>query len=122
MKIRTLVISYVLAAYTLFVCCIMLSIPKHFSLRMFVLAVQWPLWIALIKKKSWAWAGLTIIYALLLLHGLWNAVISGLHVKPLGLLVMLLVVILPLWALLTDRPSSWQTVVSTGSSAGGGEE
>jgi len=88
--------------------------------------VSWLLlWILLLKRRTWAWWGLTVIYcgfALLVLYGValtpsyWLArgkTFGPIVVMTILKLVMGAVFLIPLFFLLTDRPGGWKKALST---------
>jgi hypothetical protein len=101
-----------------------------------VWALQWPIWIGLLKKQQWAWWILTAVFVLMIPSGLWGIwrivtdsphairylqVVPGWLMRPsatvhshlwdyltIALLEFITSAVLPLWILLTDKPSAWR--------------
>lgn len=117
MKTRTKIIACLFAAYSALMLLVMFGTITHYGpfhlwiySRLGLGAIQWVFWIDLLRKKAWAWSILSIVYVLEILLVMvgtvyyWPRAIH--HFLP-NLLVFLLMVVLPLWILLTDRPSMW---------------
>lgn len=83
-------------------------------------ALLWVLWIGLIGKRVWAWWALVAAYAAMSVWYVWGIAHTpayySAHHKVLahswyamipGSVMLILAVLIPLWALLTDRPLNW---------------
>lgn len=83
------------------------------SLTSLVLSViQWPFWALLLNRRYWAWWVLVFNFGILICWAAWTMVSP--HHQSLhhhlgnaiwGILSYLVLYVLPMWALLTDRPS-----------------
>jgi hypothetical protein len=83
-------------------------------------ALVWALWIPLLGKRVWAWWALTVTYAAMSVLDVWGvaqapqyyaaqhkALAHPYHAMIPGAVMLVLLVLIPLWALLSDRPSGW---------------
>jgi len=129
MKKRTRIIAWIFlsitgcafcaAIYIFGIAHVFARLPLRLIVDMLLWGLQWPFWLYLLRRKAWAWSTLVAVYSLLfarwLYHMGWRMVhgtaYQGTHVSPILNLVVsayaLIIVILPLWALLTDRPNGW---------------
>lgn len=117
MKKRTVVVAWLFFVYSLITFLIMMSTINHYESfhswifrTLGVWAVQCPLWIALLKKKWWAWSILLVAFAAMNVWGVCIVFISAfhhLHQIPIRVLGLLIFGVFPFWILLTDRPSTW---------------
>lgn len=74
----------------------------------FLLAVQWPLWAGVLAVRRWAWWLLVLDSAVLFVFCTVRSIPTWEHsIWWLPLLVVLVTVVIPLWALLVNRPSTW---------------
>ena len=88
--------------------------------------VQWPLWTALLRRRAWAWRPLVVLNSCILFSGIWLMVrMPGYYIAhqmlralpfmlAFNLALLGIMVILPLWVLLTNRPSGWTSSRSFG--------
>lgn len=96
------------------------ALGKYLLWQTMLWALQWPCWIGLLKKRKQSWAALVIIFALIGLGWILKLVQtlvyfpsnSELHPSLMVNLVSILATLLlesglPLWILLTDKPSQW---------------
>lgn len=82
--------------------------------------LQWPVWIGLLRKRSWAWSALMAMQFLLAIIwigsiGYWLIQIASTTNLPVltvggGLILIFRItfIVLPFLILATDRPSGWQ--------------
>lgn len=124
MKTRTRVVAWVLLIYSAFLCLVSVNtiVSSHWvPYRMLWYAVQWPFWIVLLRGRGWAWWPLVALYALTAVSGLITIIrIPGAylahpsmapslaHVLAVYIGCLAIFAGLPLWILLTDRPSGWR--------------
>ncbi|MHB0997761.1 MAG: hypothetical protein ACYC27_00830 [Armatimonadota bacterium] len=128
MKKRTRIVAWILMIFTAYTFVAFMSkfvTMGHFfaNVPWYIIAVtllhplQWIFWILLLRKQAWAWYVLTTVYTLLFAQLLYTLVIwisrvmsgpsSSILIKYLAL--NLVITVLPLWILLTDRPKMWTT-------------
>lgn len=128
LKKRTRIIAWiymVISVYS-FLCILQMicrmhssAFPWYATAQAFLWGNQWPFWIGLLKRQSWAWSALVSGYFLISLSWAYSIGDSLIHGGPkmgphisavtsgLGWACVLAVVVLPIWALATDRPSGW---------------
>lgn len=137
MKTRTWVVAWIFLIWSAFLCLVFVNtiVSHHWvPYRMLWYAIQWPLWIALLKRGVWAWWPLVAMYALAALTGLVTIIRTPgdylAHPNVTTSLARLLAVYigyfaifvgLPLWILLTDPPSGWTNPQSVPPEAGNEE-
>ncbi|MHB1000632.1 MAG: hypothetical protein ACYC27_15435 [Armatimonadota bacterium] len=136
MKKRTRIIAWIYmicTGYTFLINIIMYAsiitgyskAPWYLAVQILMWGFQWPFWIFLLRKQTWAWYVLTIIYAILSIEWIFSIgkwIIDGMPYSktyteasiPMivilaGILFSLIIIVLPFWALLTDRPNLWKT-------------
>lgn len=124
MKTRTVILGWIYLAYSLLMCWGLIGTIQHYGAyhlwiyrKLGFLAIQWPFWLGLLKKKpyAWCWWVLVVIFAISVLHGTWNMV--TMHYPPHwvrwflpgAMIALILYTVPPLWLLLTDKPSEWHT-------------
>ncbi|MHB0998310.1 MAG: hypothetical protein ACYC27_03610 [Armatimonadota bacterium] len=97
--------------------------PWYVAVRIFMWGFQWPFWILLLRKHAQAWYVLTVIYAILFVEWIFSLerwIVDGMPypgtyteasipmiVILVGVLISLIIIVLPFWTLLTDRPNKW---------------
>lgn len=72
-------------------------------------------WMSLLKRRVWAWRLLVWMSFILIIHSFAGIIVmhARLHGRTATLaVVFLLQNVLPLWVLLTDRPSNWSQPAS----------
>lgn len=96
-------------------------LPWYMVARMLLPVVECPLWLLLLRQRVWVWLPLVVIYSFLSAEWLYIVVRWYMYWRPhpsplleLTGLYTLVIVILPLWALLTDRPGAWNRNYSEG--------
>lgn len=126
---RTRVVAWIMLVWSAYG---LLSVPFFFLSRhrldlwavvgMAGFTIAFPLWILLLRGRTWAWWGLTILYCGLALLVLYGVAFTPSYLlargKTLGPIVAMTVVkliagsisMLPLFFLLTDRPGGWGKV------------
>lgn len=139
MKKRTRVVAWIMLVYSAWFSVFLLlwalpythllphfvpsSMPSGMLQNILPVCIQVPLWIFLLKRRTWAWWGLTIIYCGLALFTLYwvactpsywlargrTAIIPIVLMTILNLLLRSIFV-LPLFFLLTDRPRGWDAM------------
>ena len=85
-----------------------------------LLFAQLPLWIGLLYERKWAWQGLCVLCAVMVPFGFWYLVHAPaylaanpkIHMNAYAYVAMsvagnVLFSGLPIWILLTDKPSGW---------------
>lgn len=83
-------------------------------------ALVWAFWIPLLGRRVWAWWSLVAAYAAMSVWYVWaiaqtpgyfaaqhKVLANPWHALIPGAVMLVLIVLIPLWALLTDRPSGW---------------
>ncbi len=95
------------------------SVDLRLYLTNVVIGLEWPIWTALLRRKAWAWKVLVILYSGWVVERIWTLATApayyAAHPKlehtglmfAATLLWALIGTGIPLWALITDRPSGW---------------
>lgn len=86
--------------------------------NIYLWGLQWPFWILLLKQRKWAWFPIIVACTFLCIHTLYNIFKynivhpeTNMHslLENLILIVYnLIITVLPLWILITDRSSIWK--------------
>ena len=141
MKTRTRIVAWVFAIYSSYVWLVVLrtaasthGVPWWLIRRVLPWVILCPFWIGLLKRKAWAWWPLVALHALTALAGLVaiirapgaylahpNITTSLARLLAIYLGFLAIEVVLPLWILLTDRPSGWANPQSVPPEAGSEE-
>ena len=125
MKKRTRVVAWIFLVYSAGSCLLFFPVMLMTHWRNVVpgvlWSIQWPLWIGLIGHRKWAWRPLATIYIAMFLFmlqhvarlpGFYAAHPGMSHRLPMVLMgnigATLVMTVLPLIILLTDRPSGWR--------------
>ena len=89
---------------------------------MLAVGLEWPFWICLLRRKAWAWRVLVIVCCGWILERIWALATAPAYyaahpqLEHAGLRFAatlswaLIGTGIPLWALLTDKPSGWSQV------------
>lgn len=104
--------------------------PRTTDLRLligiWVGGLEWPFWWALLRRRPWAWRVLVVVYCGSVLERCWTLATAPAYYAAhpqldntvvrfaLTLFWALVGTVLPLWALLTDRPGGWDSAREAG--------
>jgi hypothetical protein len=130
LKTRTTVVAWLFLLGSIFsLACFVATVPhwdiKHahayFLLGVYSLPV--PLWVGILGKWRLAWSVLVAYLSIMLLSGIVQSAAMHHAVRwwylPASLSVLAVTYALPLWILLTDRPSDWIIAAPAGISSPG---